>query len=640
MRAANTRITKPGRCDEDIRKSHSYPKELRGEYSAALIGRMEAGVIFEDELIDKIRELYPDDDSVVILEGGQDRKKWKEETLEALNDPKVRFLVNPSLPTAKVANLTGDPDFLIRTDEGYWVPVDAKNHREYVGTSKKVIHYTSPLEDVWFENKQVVQNAVGTPHQDDSVQLAHYHVMLNELGFGGGADREAWGGIIGRSGDITWRRLDIPLSSTAKKTPLQIHAETYAHREAIIDQEDKRLSGDRQALPLVSPAKNSLCGDCPWKKVCFAEMEAEDHPTLLPGVTAAAWEKLKQAGVTSRFKLAKLDHHTAKVMGAGVDIAALREILVEEDNDDRLLISVAAVKDADRKALKAVGVETVGDIKNLDESTLAVGGPKNVKWLARAIDQARAQQDGRVYLERDVNFVGFRRAGIEIDIDIEDSEGYVYLFGALVSGRKSRGGEKKTRSEYHAFTSWDETAAGEAKAFADFWKLLTDTIEYARANKYGVKIYHYSSHEISAFKRLAKLHAGQPGVPTEAEVDAMVKWDGWIDLFPVLKSQMIWPTAGYSVKDLAKYARHSWTGDGASGALSLIQYANAVSHEDPDEREIAQEELLVYNREDNEATLRIRDWISELSVTEQRPGEKLDSIESRDGFWNALRKVQ
>lgn len=639
MRAANTRITKPGRCDEDIRKSYSYPKELKGEYSAALRGRMDAGVVFEDVLIDKIRELYPNDNSVVILEGGKDRKAWKEATVAALNDPQVRFIVNPSLPEAPIANLSGDPDFLIRTVDGYWVPVDAKNHREYVGTAKGKTHYVSSLDDVSFENKKTIQGQVGTPHQDDTIQLAHYHVMLNELGFGGGSDHAAWGGIIGRSGDITWRRLDIPLSRTAKHTPLEILEQTKNHRVAIMEQEDKRLAGDKTALPLVGPVKNSLCGDCPWKSVCFLEMEAADHPTLLPGVTAAAWEKLEKAGVRSRFDLAKLDRRTAQVMGVGVDLVALREI-VEEEDPNRLLLGVAAVGEKDRDSLASVGVTTVQDILNLHEGTLAVGGPTGVKWLARAIDQARAQQDGRVYLERDVNFVGFRRAGIEIDIDIEDSDGYVYLFGALVSGRKTRGGNKKTRSEYHAFTSWDETSNGEAKAFAEFWKLLTDTIEYARENKYGVKIYHYSHHEVTAFRRLAAQHAGFPGVPTLEEVNSLIQWDGWIDLFPILKSQMIWPTAGYSVKDLAKYARHTWTGDDASGALSLIQYDNAINNEDPDERDIAREELLIYNREDNEATLRIRDWISALSLTEQRPGEKLDSISSRDGFWDGLRKIR
>src|SRR5690606_19384181 len=111
------------------------------EPSAVMQNMFAAGVRFENEVIDDLKALHRDDPGVVFLESAADRgdykemKRWQDESMAAFNNPDVWFIVNPRLQPVPALNLTGEPDFAVRGPDG-WYPVDGKDHKELVGSSK------------------------------------------------------------------------------------------------------------------------------------------------------------------------------------------------------------------------------------------------------------------------------------------------------------------------------------------------------------------------------------------------------------------------------------------------------------------------------------------------------------------------
>lgn len=633
-------------CGERVRKDFSdeYSDELKVDVSPVLQARFEAGNIFEDEIIDEVRSLHGTDPGVVILDGVEDRsdkaalRRWAEQSMQAFNDPGTWFILNPRLEPVPELNLTGEPDAAIRGADGSWHPVDVKDHREMEGTAKATAHKVADLANPRFEDA-VDEDMQGKPQLVDSLQLAHYYRMFEAHGLTSRTEN-IWGAIIGRSRRLVWRQLDQG-GATYRNTRLgaTVPALTYydaeqEHRRAIRRREKARRSLPLE--PLVQPEWKAECKECPWRQVCRDELTEMDDISLLPGMTPTRASRYRENGVDTVADLAKLDYATAALTEEKIPVDALRERATTfprkqlKEPAESLLNKRGASLTRATALLHKHGFNTVRDLQKIDERTAACAAA-GATGMGRSIDQARAQRTGKVYLARDTRFVGFDRARLEVDIDFEDHDGYTYMFGILVSGRtKAPNGDRKTRSEYRAFCSWDASEEGEAKAFADFWNELMRLHQYAQDRRYGFRAYHYTQHEVHAVKQLAKRHAGKPGVPTLADVTTFMDSRFWVDLYPIVSKDMVWPTQDYTVKSIAKHVRHAWSGDGVNGALSIVWYQEALSHPDPAVRQQRQEELLTYNRQDNEATLKIREWITELSETQRRPGEKLPRVEDLD----------
>lgn len=631
-------------CEEFVRKefSNEYSDELKVDASPVMQAMFEAGNVFEQSIIEEIQTLIGDNPGVVILDGVEDRsdkdalKAWAATSMEAFKNPDVWFIVNPRLEPVPDLNLTGEPDAALRGDDGSWYPVDVKDHREMEGTSKATPYKVSTLSAPRLADA-VEEDIVGKPQLVDSLQLSHYHRMFEAHGLTT-LKSDIWGAIIGRSRTLVWRQLDKPGYRNAR-LGATVSPLTYYDVEQEQRREIRRREKARRTLPLaplVKPEWKAECKDCPWRQVCRDELTEMDDISLLPGMTPSRSVKYRENGVETIADLAKLDYATAALTEEKIPVEALRtkartfpKKQLKEPAESLLNKRGASLTRA-TALLHKHGFATVKDLQKLDEKT-AQCASSGASGMGRTIDQARVHRTGKVHLSRDTEFVGFDRARLEVDIDFEDHAGYTYMFGMLVSGRtKAPNGDRKTRSEYRAFCSWDESEAGEAKAFADFWGELMRLHQYARDRRYGFRAYHYTQHEVHAIKQLATRHAGKPGVPSLADVTSFMESRYWVDLYPIVSKDMVWPTQDYTVKSIAKHVRHAWSGDGVNGALSIVWYQEALSHPDPDVRAKRQEELLVYNRQDNEATLKIREWITELSETQRRPGEKLPNVAELD----------
>ena len=631
-------------CEEFVRKEFStdYSPELKVDLSPVMKSMMEAGNVFEAVIIEELRSLHANDPGVVILDGVEDRSdkealgKWAAESMALFRDPDVWFIVNPRLEPVPDLNLTGEPDAAIRAADGNWFPIDVKDHKEMAGTAKATAYKVSTLASPRFEDA-VEEDMEGKPQLVDSIQLAHYHRMFEAHGFTD-LTSDIWGAIIGRSRTLVWRQLDKKAHRNQRLgemvSPLRYYDVEQEHRRAI-----RRREKARRKLPLTplsQPEWKGECKECPWRQVCKDELQEMDDISLLPGMTPTRAKKYRENGVETTADIAKLDYATAALTEEKIPVEAIRTKAITAPQDklnDPAETFLNKRRDSLARAtalLHKHGFHKVSDLQNLDKLTSAVAS-SGATGMGRSIDQARAHRTGKVYLSRDNQFVGFDRARIEVDFDFEDHDGYTYMFGMIVSERtKAPSGERKIRSDYRSFCSWDGSPEGEAKAFADFWGELMRLKQYALDRRYGFRSYHYTQHEVYAVKQLAKRHEGQPGVPTLQEVENFVNSRYLVDLYPIVSKDMVWPTADYTVKSIAKHVRHAWSGDDVNGALSIVWYQEALTHPDPDVREQRKQELLVYNRQDNEATLKIRDWITELSETQRRPGEKLPNVAELD----------
>ena len=144
------------------------------------------------------------------------------------------------------------------------------------------------------------------------------------------------------------------------------------------------------------------------------------------------------------------------------------------------------------------------------------------------------------------------------------------------------------------------------------WNRLQAEIKFAQELGKTIKIFHYSPHEYSWWKKFSTRFAERDGVPTLQELEVF-RDTYLVDLFPIAK-RYSFPTMSYSIKDLAKVAKFEWKVDMAGGANSLFKYRDAVDERsEASVREAAIEWLDSYNRDDVRATLAVRNYMRTLS---------------------------
>lgn len=629
-------------CREFVRKEYSpdYPEEWKDPVPAALQARFDAGKVFEAGLLDEFREALADDPGVVILDGVEDRSDaeamaaWVEASMGAFRNPDVWFIANPRLAPLPEFNLTGEPDFAVRLADGSWCPLDAKDHSEVTGAASAKEYPVSPMMDPRFESA-VMEEKTGRPRRENALQLAHYYYMFQAHGLAA-EDVPARGAILGRSRSWVWYDLAEPLwkHHGATVSSLELYVAERNDRTTVVQLERRRAAGE-DVNPDSAPHKKGACSECEWRTVCADEMRSIDEVTLLPSVTESMLEGLAEGGVRTRRDLSLLDHRTASARSAGLDITALKKAAANEPIPSMPAADLYQGRSRTKKRLGILDAHelwTVQDVLDLSDDVAAITG-RAVTPLPRLIDQARVSTVGRVHRARGVETLSLPRAEVEIDIDFEDSDGCTYLFGALTT----LNGDESS-SEYTAFCSWDQSEEGEGRAFVEFWEFLMGALESEKSTCF----YHYTQHEVAAMKALAHRHRDIKGCPTVEQVKALVSSEVWVDMYHVASKELFWPTEAYTVKDLAKFCGHSWSGDGANGAMSLVWYDEAVSG--GPEAEGRKRDLLTYNREDNEATLRVRSWLAGPDFDWSNPGAPigghLPGVEELDGRFQRMRQYR
>jgi predicted RecB family nuclease len=224
--------------------------------------------------------------------------------------------------------------------------------------------------------------------------------------------------------------------------------------------------------------------------------------------------------------------------------------------------------------------------------------------FARQIDRARAALgDCPAYRSRGVDRVEVPRADVEVDIDMENAEEGVYLWGALVTIRSSWDG---VPAGYRGFCTWEPMSSQvEADLFASFWQWLSKLRSAVADAGLTFRAYCYNAAaENSQLRRIAA-----DGV-LAGEVAAFIGSDQWLDLYRVFDRQLVTGRSA-GLKTVAVLAGFSWEVTDAGGDQSMVRYDEAVGASGGAGQ--ARDWLLAYNRNDTQATLALRDWLDDAA---------------------------
>jgi len=567
---------------------------------AAQQRRFDQGNAFESEVVAELVAGEPG--AVVVAGGGQTAEAATVAAMQA----GAPLILNGRLAD-DAARRVGKPDLLVRAPEGAYRAVDVKWHMalDVAGPSAAgTAVLRSGLSSVSRETAHQDGSFVARRHEGDLLQLAHYQRLLEALGFAATDGRFA--AIIGTERKVVWHDLDAAIWRTPSlsqgsklRTTMERYDFEFGFRLDIIAAAQQHLADPRVEL-LVVPVRCSQCPACPWSGYCMAILETPPGDvSLLPRVGWRQWKVHRERGIADREQLAGLDWRTASLIAAAVDVRRLMLSVADMDGD----LSVGdcdGLAETTITALDAFGVVTVADVRSLDAAT-ARYSDAGMTTLPEQIDQARAAiGPAPVYRRRGIAGLTVPRADVEVDIDMENVEEGVYLWGNLVTDRTTGRGQPA----YVPFCTWEPlTNDVETGNSLRFWRWLMDLRSATRSRGLTFAAFCYNASSENRQLRRLGLGAG-----TQSEVEAFIASDEWVDMLRVFGSQLI--TGGsIGLKATAPLAGFSWSVDDAGGEDSMVMHDIAVAGPAESDREDARRWLLTYNEDDVRATFALREWM-------------------------------
>ncbi|HEX2470211.1 MAG TPA: TM0106 family RecB-like putative nuclease [Candidatus Limnocylindrales bacterium] len=295
------------------------------------------------------------------------------------------------------------------------------------------------------------------------------------------------------------------------------------------------------------------------------------------------------------------------------------ECVARRRADDHLSL-VAGISARQRRALRVRGIET---LEALGELPLPMQPPldgTSAHALERVREQARLQLEGRranthryelllpgpgaeLEPERGLASLPPPSPG-DLFFDIEGDpyaleDGLDYLFGVL-----------ETDGTFHAFWSRDDDGEFTLDAEHRAFERLMDFFAERRAADPELHIYHYAPYEPTALKRLM----GRYGT-REDEVDDMLRRGILVDLLRAVRQGLRASVESYSIKKLEPFygfTREIDLRDAGSSIVAFEQWLELAEGERPEASHL--ERIERYNRDDVVSNLRLRDWLETLRI--------------------------
>ncbi len=556
---------------------------------------------FEAQILSRVLELHPGAVAVPPLPA-PDREQATAQAMAA----GAPVITRGRLPQDLIGQRVGEPDLLVRAPGGGYRPVDIKHHLALTSEPSPFAGRSAPLKLLTWEEAGEEQGRWARKNREDLLQLAHYHRMLEAGGFA--VDGERWAGIVGREARVVWYHLDLPVWAGAdapgggrRRSTMELYDSEFARRREVVEAAARhRLD---PTVPLrATPVRIGECTQCPWWCWCGPILHSgAGSVSLLPRTGERAYRVHLSHGVTDRRELAGLDHRTALLVSSGVDVRPLLAALGRLPDATPAAEVLGRRRSGQLRRLDRAGIRTLGDARALSETTAAYAAAP-LPALPEQIDQARAALGpAAVYRRRGVLAVSAPRADVEVDIDMENVEDGVYLWGTLTTPRVPGAA---LEDGYRPFHMWEPlTPATELSLFRSFWEWLSGLREACRIRGLSFRAYCYNSGaETGQMRRISA------GTDLAGPVAAFTGSPEWVDLLPVFSLQLI-TGAGIGLKEVAPLAGFSWEVDDPGGAESMVKYEEAVAQVDSSRAGAARSWLLSYNRSDVEATLALREWL-------------------------------
>ena len=297
--------------------------------------------------------------------------------------------------------------------------------------------------------------------------------------------------------------------------------------------------------------------------------------------------------------------------------------------DDHLSL-VAGITSRQRHALEDRAVPTLADLGRLtlplDPRLDGVSEPA----LRNIREQARIQLEGR--LERRMKYELLHlddRKTIDAErglatlpppspndlfFDIEGDpyaleDGLDYLFGVL-----------EANGTFHAFWSRDDRGAFTLEAERRAFEQLIDFIIERLDRDPTVHVYHYAAYEPTALKRLMGRYATR-----ENEVDRLLRGGVLVDLYRAVRQSLRASVESYSIKKiepLYQFEREIDLRDAGSSIVAFEEWLELGEGERPASTHL--ERIERYNRDDVVSNQRLRGWLERLRIElESQTGQKV-----------------
>ncbi|ORW08122.1 MULTISPECIES: ribonuclease H-like domain-containing protein [Mycolicibacter] len=554
-------------CPRRTHNQFSPTAPPRPAPSPELQALFDAGIAFEALVVDLLRDQFAGTPTgLLVFDPDLDWDQCKALTVDAMCAG-VPVIVGGRLPDTN--GRVGAPDVLLQHAGGY-LPVDVKHHRTMkpAGPAKSVT--VSALASPTHRYQHGGFSNAASHWRDDTLQLAHYTRMLQELGhhpssLPGAAGTELLvGGIIGTSDltdlvaashGIVWYDLATPVQPTysasapehrALRSPLQRYDHEFAFRLKV-------AAAAQAGGEIVRPYRTAECGSCEWFDYCNQVAGPADASFALHTghLNARQW------------------HHLYRVSGTNGHLTVQQ------------LADTAPAQHAETFRDHSVGTTT----------------PQ--RTLENAVRRAQMTVAGLNLQPRTGTWPAPPAADIEVDFDIEwDTDDRIYQWGLRI-----RDGHDDTTARYQPIISFepldDQREAALAEQFAD--TIITLRRSATLAGK-SVTIFHWSHPEISKTGKFPRVAEALDGITVD-----LLSWFN-TEFFAVKSS---------SLKNVAPLFGFHWGVEDPGGRASQVKIAQARAAGPI--ADAARKWCLDYNESDVHAQAAIRDGIRRRSPAGAHP---------------------
>src|SRR4028119_1369449 len=381
----------------------------------------------------------------------------------------------------------------------------------------------------------------------------------------------------------------------------------------------------------ISRQKCNLCG---WYTICHAEAESIKHLSLLPGVTASRYARLKTLGITDVEALAnasskllaeypEFPERVAFDVVLQAESHLLNQPLLREEassatdfvtdvTDRSSATDVTDVTDRSSAAntvrdltnLTDVGVRkerireeaevnqfiTIPEVaeKSLATVNLVLGNTTENKPATSSIPAPILRKKPIPYSQS--VFLPIAPIELYFDIEAEPELNLDYLHGVLVVDRSNN------TENFHGFLA--ESAAEEGAIWEQFLELMW---AYPIA-----PIFHFCDYEVKTFKRLAKLY----NTPAYLWKPVLKRF---VDIHKQVTQKAIMPVESYALKPIARWLGFDWRDAKANGAQCVCWHEDWLRTGD---RSLL-EAIVRYNEDDCRATYVVKDWLTNFLLNHE-----------------------